>query len=150
DRAERRYLAMASVEGGMDIEQLAVERPEALARVAVDPLVGITPEVAADIVAQGGFAPEIAGRVAEVIERLWAVIVTEDATLVEVNPAVLTEQGDNIALDGKVSLDDNASFRQPDHAALVDRSATDPLEIKAEESDLNYVKLDGEVGIIGN
>ena len=150
DRAERRYLAMASVEGGMDIEQLAVERPEALARVAVDPLAGITPEVAADIVSQAGFAPEIAGRVAEVIERLWTVFVTEDATLVEVNPLVLTEQDDIIALDGKVSLDDNASFRQPDHAALVDRSATDPLEIKAEESDLNYVKLDGEVGIIGN
>ncbi|MFC7406490.1 ADP-forming succinate--CoA ligase subunit beta [Georgenia alba] len=150
DRAERRYLAMASVEGGMEIEQLAVERPDALARVAVDPIVGIDRAKAAEIVSAAGFAPEIADEVAGVIEQLWTVYDEEDATLVEVNPLVRTEDGAIIALDGKVSIDENADFRHPDHAELVDKAATDPLEAKAKELDLNYVKLDGEVGIIGN
>ena len=150
DRAERRYLAMASVEGGMEIEELAVERPEALARVPVDPLVGIDEAKAREIVDAAGFAPEIADNVAEVIQRLWQVYREEDATLVEVNPLVRTEEGAIIALDGKVSLDDNAAFRQEGHAALVDHDAADPLEAKAASLDLNYVKLDGEVGVIGN
>ena len=150
DRAERRYLAMCSVEGGMEIEQLAVERPEALAKVPVDPQVGIDRAKAEEIVAAAGFAPDVAPQVADVIERLWAVYVGEDATLVEVNPLVRTDDGRIIALDGKVTLDANADFRHPDHADLEDAAATDPLEAKAAEHDLNYVKLDGSVGIIGN
>ena len=150
DRAERRYLAMCSVEGGMEIEQLAVERPEALARVAVDPNVGIDQAKAAEIVAAAGFAPEVADKVAAVLATLGRVYTEEDATLVEVNPLVLTGAGDVVALDGKVTLDANADFRHPDHAELEDAASADPLEAKAKALDLNYVKLDGEVGIIGN
>lgn len=150
DRANRTYLAMCSVEGGMEIEELAVERPEALAKVPVSALEGITPETAQKIVAEANFPEELRGPVAEVITTLWKVFDEEDATLVEVNPLVKTGSGDIIALDGKVTLDDNAEFRQPDHASLVDARNEDPLEAKAKESDLNYVKLDGEVGIIGN
>ncbi len=150
DRAERRYLAMCSVEGGMEIERLAVERPEALARVAVDPLVGIDTAKAAEIVAAARFSEELRAPVADVLQKLWTVYAAEDATLVEVNPLVLTEDGQVIALDGKVTLDDNASFRQPEHEALVDKAAEDPLEAKAKALDLNYVKLDGAVGVIGN
>ena len=150
DRAERRYLAMASVEGGVEIEQLAVERPEALARVAVDPQVGIDAAKAAEIVAAAGFADDVAGQVADVIQKLWTVYREEDATLVEVNPLVRTKDGRIVALDGKVTLDANADFRHPDHAELEDAAAADPLEARAKEADLNYVKLDGQVGIIGN
>lgn len=150
DRAERRYLAMASVEGGMEIEQLAVERPEALARIAVDPLVGINDAKADEIIAAAGFRPEIADQVKDVILKLWDVYAGEDASLVEVNPLVLTPEGQIIALDGKVTIDDNAAFRHPEHSALVDIQASDPLELKAKQQDLNYVKLDGQVGVIGN
>ena len=150
DRAERRYLAMCSVEGGMEIEQLAVEKPEALARVAVDPLTGIDAAKAAEIVSAAGFPAELADKVADVIVKLWGVYEAEDATLVEVNPLVLTEDGEVIALDGKVTLDENAAFRHADHEALEDKDAADPLEAKAKALDLNYVKLDGSVGIIGN
>lgn len=150
DRAERRYLAMCSVEGGMEIEQLAVERPDALAKVAVDPRTGIDQAKADEIVAAAGFDAAIAGKVADVLRKLWVVYRDEDATLVEVNPLVLTEEGDVVALDGKVSLDANAGFRHADHADLEDAAAADPLEARAKEKDLNYVKLDGEVGIIGN
>ncbi|MDT0165672.1 ADP-forming succinate--CoA ligase subunit beta [Actinotalea sp. AC32] len=150
DRAERRYLAMASVEGGVEIEQLAVERPEALARVAVDPLVGIDEAKAREIVEAAGFADDVKDAVVETIQKLWTVYDAEDATLVEVNPLVRTEDGRVIALDGKVTLDANADFRHPDHAELEDAAAADPLEAKAKEHDLNYVKLDGSVGIIGN
>jgi succinyl-CoA synthetase beta subunit len=150
DRSERRYLAMCSVEGGMEIEQLAVERPEALARVAVDPIAGIDEAKANEIVAAANFPAEDAPKVAEAIQKLWTVYREEDATLVEVNPLVKTGSGDIVALDGKVSLDDNASFRHEDHEALVDKAAEDPLEAKAKAKGLNYVKLDGAVGIIGN
>ncbi|MGQ7298187.1 ADP-forming succinate--CoA ligase subunit beta [Quadrisphaera sp. KR29] len=152
DRAERRYLAMASVEGGMEIEQLAVERPEALARVAVDPVVGIDQAKADEIVAAAGFGQDVAAQVSDVLVKLGTVYREADATLVEVNPLVLTGDGRVVALDGKVSLDDNASFRHPDTAALAEEEAAagDPLEAKARASHLNYVKLDGEVGIIGN
>jgi succinyl-CoA synthetase beta subunit len=150
DRSERRYLAMCSVEGGMEIEDLAVERPEALARVAVDPIVGIDAAKAAEIVATAGFSAELAPKVADAIEKLWTVYREEDATLVEVNPLVLTEAGDIVALDGKVTLDENAGFRHADHEALEDKDAADPLEAKAKALNLNYVKLDGSVGIIGN
>jgi succinyl-CoA synthetase beta subunit len=150
DRANRSYLSMASVEGGMEIEELAVERPEALARIEVNPLEGITPAKAAEIAKAAGFADEIAPKVADVFVKLWDVYKGEDATLVEVNPLVLTEDGQVIALDGKVSLDENAAFRHPKHELLEDKAAADPLEAKAKENDLNYVKLDGQVGIIGN
>lgn len=150
DRANRNYLAMCSVEGGMEIEELAVERPEALARVAVDPGVGIDAAKADEIVAAAGFNAEIAPAVAATILKLWDVFKGEDATLVEVNPLVRTGAGEIIALDGKVSIDENADFRHPEHAALEDAAAADPLEAKAKAAGLNYVKLDGEVGVIGN
>jgi succinyl-CoA synthetase beta subunit len=154
DRANRTYLAMASAEGGMEIEQLAVERPEALARVPVDVLRGVDEQAARQIVEQAGFAAVasavVVDRVVDVLVRLWQVFVEEDATLVEVNPLVRTPDDDALAIDGKVTLDDNASFRHPAHEAFVDKSADDPLERAAKEKDLNYVKLDGEVGIIGN
>ena len=150
DRANRTYLAMCSKEGGMDIEQLAVERPEALAKIAVDPNVGIDTAKAQEIVDAAGFDAETGAKIVPVLEKLWDVYQGEDATLVEVNPLVKTEDGDIVALDGKVSLDANADFRQPDHAALEDKEAADPLEAAAKEKDLNYVKLDGNVGIIGN
>jgi succinyl-CoA synthetase beta subunit len=150
DRANRNYLAMCSVEGGMEIEQLAVERPDALAKIAVDPAVGIDQAKADEIVAAAGFAEELRGKVAETIIKLWDVFIKEDATLVEVNPLVKTGAGDIVALDGKVSIDENAAFRHPEHAQLEDKDAADPLEAKAKELDLNYVKLDGQVGIIGN
>ena len=151
DRAERAYLALCSREGGVDIETLAVQRPEALARVPVDPLEGITVAVASRIVAEAGFeAGGTADAVAAVIERLWEVFTAEDATLVEVNPLVLATDGRVLALDGKVTLDDNARFRHPAHAALVDPVADDPREARAQEAGLNYVRLSGEVGVLGN
>lgn len=150
DRANRSYLSLCSFEGGMEIEILAVERPEALARVEVDPIEGITLAKAKEIAIQAKFPAELVDKVAEVFVKLYGVYTSEDATLVEVNPLVLTDDGDIIALDGKVTLDANADFRHPDHAALEDKDAADPLEAKAKAHDLNYVKLDGEVGIIGN
>jgi succinyl-CoA synthetase beta subunit len=150
DRANRNYLALCSYEGGMDIEQLAEERPEALARVAVDPAVGITLDKAREIAVAAKFPAELVEKVAPVFVLLYGVYVGEDATLVEVNPLVLTGAGDILALDGKVTLDANAAFRQPGHEALEDADAADPLEAKAKLHDLNYVKLDGAVGVIGN
>jgi succinyl-CoA synthetase beta subunit len=150
DRANRNYLALCSYEGGMDIEQLAEERPDALARVAIDPSVGIDLASARDIARQGGFPDDLIDVVAPVFVSLYGVFTAEDATLVEVNPLVLTESGEVIALDGKVTLDENAGFRHPHHADLADSAAADPLEEKAKAHDLNYVKLDGEVGVIGN
>ncbi len=152
DRSNRRYLAMASVEGGMEIERLAVERPDALARLAVDPTVGIDQASADELVALAGFAPDVAPAVAGVLRSLWDVYAATDATLVEVNPLVRTGDGRVVALDGKVSLDDNAAFRHPEFAELAaaDPDADDPLEAAAHAKNLNYVKLDGSVGIIGN
>jgi succinyl-CoA synthetase beta subunit len=150
DRANRSYLSLASYEGGMEIEQLAVERPEALARIEVDPGTGIDLDKAKAIAVAGKFPAELVDKVAPVFVKLYEVYVGEDATLVEVNPLVLTKDGDIVALDGKVSIDENASFRHPNHEALEDKAAADPLEAKAKANDLNYVKLDGEVGIIGN
>ncbi|WP_374947261.1 ADP-forming succinate--CoA ligase subunit beta [Agreia sp.] len=150
DRANRSYLSLTSYEGGIEIEQLAVERPEALARVEVDPIAGIDLETATSIAVAAKFPAELVDKVAPVFVKLWEVYTGEDATLVEVNPLVLTEDGDIIALDGKVTLDENAGFRHPNHEALEDTDAADPLEAKAKAADLNYVKLDGEVGIIGN
>ncbi|NED99521.1 ADP-forming succinate--CoA ligase subunit beta [Phytoactinopolyspora halotolerans] len=150
DRANRTYLAMASVEGGVEIEQLAVERPEALAKIPVDPLAGVDAVKAAEIADAAGFTADVRDQVIEVLQKLWTTFTAEDATLVEVNPLVKTPDGKVLALDGKVSLDENASFRHADHAAFEDKAAADPLEARAKEKDLNYVKLDGEVGIIGN
>jgi succinyl-CoA synthetase beta subunit len=150
DRANRSYLSLCSVEGGMEIEELAVERPEALARVEVDPAQGVDEAKAAEIARAGHFPEELVAKVAPVIVKLYEVYTGEDATLVEVNPLVLTADGDIVALDGKVTLDENADFRHPNHAALEDAASADPLEAKAKAADLNYVKLDGEVGVIGN
>ncbi|MGW9113912.1 ADP-forming succinate--CoA ligase subunit beta [Microbacterium sp. NPDC055683] len=151
DRSNRSYLSLASVEGGMEIEQLAVEKPEALARVEVNPLTGIDKDKAIEIARAGGWDEDLVEKVADVFVKLYAVYTGEGATLVEVNPLVLTGAGDIVALDGKVSLDDNASeVRHPEHEELEDKGAADPLEAKAKESGLNYVKLDGQVGIIGN
>ncbi len=150
DRANRTFLAMASAEGGVDIEQLAVERPEALAKVPVDALKGVDLAKAKEILTAGNFPEAIRDEAAEVVVKLWDTFVSEDATLVEVNPLVRDPQDKIIALDGKVTLDENAAFRHPGHADLVDVAAEDPLEAAAKAKDLNYVKLDGQVGIIGN
>jgi succinyl-CoA synthetase beta subunit len=151
DRANRSYLSLCSVEGGMEIEQLAVEKPEALARVEVNPLTGIDKAKAVEIARAANFREELVEKVSDVFVKLFEVYKGEDATLVEVNPLVLTEEGDVIALDGKVTLDENASeIRHPEHEALADKGAENPLEAKAKESGLNYVKLDGQVGVIGN
>jgi len=142
---------MASVEGGMEIEQLAVERPEALARIPVDPVDGVDAAKAAEIADAARFPADVRHQVIEVLVKLWDVFTAEDATLVEVNPLVKAPNGQVVALDGKVTLDDNAAFRHAETVArFEDAAATDPLEQKAKEKDLNYVKLDGEVGIIGN
>nr|WP_187361396.1 ADP-forming succinate--CoA ligase subunit beta [Phytoactinopolyspora mesophila] len=150
DRANRTFLAMASVEGGVEIEQLAVERPEALAKIPVDPIAGVDAVKAAEIADAAGFGPDVRDQVVDVLQQLWTVFTAEDATLVEVNPLVKTPDGKVVALDGKVTLDENAEYRQPEHAAFEDKSAADPLEARAKEKNLNYVKLEGEVGVIGN
>ncbi len=153
DRSNRTFLAMASFEGGMEIEQLAVERPDALARVAVDPIAGVDLAKAREIAEAGHFPAEIADDVAAILVDLWKTFVGADATLVEVNPLARVGVGDGFeitALDGKVTLDDNADFRHPTNADLVDVASADPLEQKAKDKGLNYVKLAGEVGIIGN
>jgi succinyl-CoA synthetase beta subunit len=150
DRTHRTFLAMASVQGGMEIEEVAATAPEALAKVPVDPVVGLDAGKAAEIVQAAGFPAELAEAVADTVLKLWEVFVAEDATLVEVNPLIRDPRGAVIALDGKVTLDDNAGFRHPDHAELADPGAQDPLEAMAKARNLNYVKLDGQVGIIGN
>ncbi|MFE6780274.1 ADP-forming succinate--CoA ligase subunit beta [Streptomyces sp. NPDC057702] len=150
DRTNRTFLAMASVEGGVEIEVVAEQNPDALAKIPVDAIEGVTDEKAREIVAAAKFPAELADQVVEVLKTLWKVFIEEDALLVEVNPLVKTGDGKVIALDGKVSLDANAEFRQPDHAALEDKAAANPLEAAAKAKGLNYVKLDGQVGIIGN
>ena len=150
DRANRNFLVMASVAGGMEIEEVAHKTPEKLARVGIDPNKGIDKAKALEIAKSGQFPADVQDQVADVLIKLWAAFVAEDATLMEINPLVKTEDGKVVALDGKVTLDDNAGFRHPNHEALVDHASTNPLEALAKEKDLNYVKLDGEVGIIGN
>lgn len=150
DRSNRTFLVMASVSGGMDIEEVAHTAPEKLAKIPVSAVDGISAAKAKEIVGAAKFPLDVADQVAEVLLKLWDVFQSEDATLVEVNPLVKTKDGKIIALDGKITLDDNAEFRQSDHAALVDHEATNELEAAAKAKDLNYVKLDGQVGIIGN
>ncbi|PZG91580.1 ADP-forming succinate--CoA ligase subunit beta [Streptomyces sp. NTH33] len=150
DRANRTFLSIASVEGGMDIEEVAATRPEAVAQIAVDAIDGVDQAKAQEIVAAAKFPAEVADKIADVLVSLWEVFIKEDALLVEVNPLAKVASGDVIALDGKVSLDDNAEFRHPEFEELHDKAAANPLEAAAKEKNLNYVKLDGEVGIIGN
>jgi succinyl-CoA synthetase beta subunit len=149
DRAERTFLAMCSVEGGVEIEEVARTHPQALARIPISPLTGVDPTKAAEIIVAGGLPPEAQDGAVALAERMWAVFTDEDATLVEVNPLVLTGEGQVIALDAKVTLDDNAAFRQ-NFEQFADPTAVDPLEARARAKHLNYVKLDGQVGIIGN
>ncbi|MCF3178206.1 ADP-forming succinate--CoA ligase subunit beta [Streptomyces sioyaensis] len=150
DRTNRTFLAMASVAGGMDIEEVAEKTPEKLAKIPVDANEGVSKEKAAEIVAAAKFPAEVADQVADVLVTLWKTFIAEDALLVEVNPLAKVASGEVLALDGKVSLDENAEFRQPEHEALEDKDAANPLEAAAKAKGLNYVKLDGQVGIIGN
>ncbi|GAA1759911.1 ADP-forming succinate--CoA ligase subunit beta [Nonomuraea sp. AD125B] len=150
DRANRTFLAICSAAGGMDIEEVAHNTPEKVAKVPVSALDGVDRAKAREIAQAGGLPERALDGAAELIEKLWNCFVDEDATLVEVNPMILSADGQVKALDGKVTLDDNAAFRQSDHEALADKAAEDPLEARAKEKDLNYVKLDGDVGIIGN
>ena len=150
DRAHRNFLVMASVAGGMEIEEVAHKTPEKLARVGIDPNIGISNEKAHEIVLAGQFPAEVVDQVVDVLIKLWAAFVAEDATLMEINPLVKTSDGKVVALDGKVTLDDSADFRHPGHEALVDHASANPLEAAAKAKNLNYVKLDGQVGIIGN
>ena len=150
DRANRSYLCIASVEGGVEIEEVAKTNPEAVRKIAVDPGSGVDEEKARAIVAEAKFPEPLTDQAVQMVLALWKVFVEEDATLVEVNPLARLA-GDKLeALDGKVSLDENAEFRHEDHAAFVIREEEDPLEAQAKDKGLNYVKLDGEVGIIGN
>ncbi|KQY38994.1 MULTISPECIES: ADP-forming succinate--CoA ligase subunit beta [Nocardia] len=150
DRSNRTYLAMCSVEGGMEIEEVAEKTPERLAKIAVDAVKGVDLAFAREIAEKGHLPADVLDAAAVTIQKLWEVFINEDTTLVEVNPLVRTPTDEILALDGKVTLDENAEYRHPDHLEFADVDATDPLELKAKENDLNYVKLDGEVGIIGN
>jgi succinyl-CoA synthetase beta subunit len=150
DRSNRTFLAMASVEGGMEIEEVAATKPEALARIPIDATRGVDTAKATEIVDAANFPAEVRDQVIAIAVQLWEVFQQEDATLVEVNPLAKTPDGTVLALDAKVTLDENARFRHEAHAALEDSASADPLEAAAKEKDLNYVKLDGEVGIIGN
>ncbi|SDY32321.1 succinyl-CoA synthetase (ADP-forming) beta subunit [Geodermatophilus africanus] len=150
DRANRTFLAMASVEGGMEIEQLAVERPEALARIPVEATTGVDTAKATEIVDAAGFPAGVRDQVIAIAVQLWDTFAKEDATLVEVNPLAKAPDGTVLALDAKVTLDENARFRHAEHEELEDTASADPLEAAAKEKDLNYVKLEGVVGIIGN
>ena len=150
DRANRNFLVMASVAGGMEIEEVAHKTPEKLARVGIDPNIGISEAKAREIILAGQFPADVVDQVVEVLLKLWAAFVAEDATLMEINPLVKTSDGKVIALDGKVTLDKSAEFHHPEHEALIDHAAANPLEAAAKAKNLNYVKLDGQVGIIGN
>ena len=150
DRANRTFLSIASVEGGMEIEEVAATRPEAVAKIAIDAIDGVDEAKAREIVEAAKFPAEVADKVANVLIKLWDTFIKSDALLVEVNPLAKVASGEVLALDGKVSLDDNAEFRHPEYEELHDKAAANPLEAAAKEKNLNYVKLDGEVGIIGN
>ncbi len=150
DRADRRYLCIASVEGGVEIEEVAKSNPDAVKKIAIDPATGVDEAKATEIVGESEFPDALRDQAISFVQKLWTVFVEEDATLVEINPLARLA-GDKLeALDGKVSLDDNAEFRHEDHEKFEDKDAADPLEAKAKAKGLNYVKLDGAVGIIGN
>jgi len=150
DRTNRTFLAMASVAGGMDIEEVAAKTPEKLAKISINPITGVDNLKAKEIAQKAGIPKEVLDQVAELIEKMWKAFTQIDATLIEINPLVRTKNDQIIALDGKVTLDDNALFRHPDFEKFIDTANVDPLETRAKEKDLNYVKLDGSVGIIGN
>lgn len=150
DRTNRTFLAMASVAGGMDIEEVAAKTPEKLAKISINPITGVDQIKAKEIAQKAGIPTEVLTQVAELIEKMWKAFIEVDATLIEINPLVRTNDDRIIALDGKVTLDDNALFRHPDFEKFIDTANVDPLETRAKEKDLNYVKLDGSVGIIGN
>jgi succinyl-CoA synthetase beta subunit len=150
DRANRTFLCIASVAGGMEIEQVAHEQPDKVVKQPIDANIGVDEPIARDIVTRAGFPADVADQVVDIAVKLWAAFRAEDATLVEVNPLAKTPEGLVLCLDAKVTLDENAEFRQPGHGEFEDAAAADPLEQRAKEKDLNYVKLDGEVGIIGN
>lgn len=150
DRTNRTFLAMASVAGGMDIEEVAAKTPEKLAKISINPITGVDQIKAKEIAQKAGIPTEVLTQVAELIEKMWKAFIDVDATLIEINPLVRTNDDRIIALDGKVTLDDNALFRHPDFEKFIDTANVDPLETRAKEKDLNYVKLDGSVGIIGN
>lgn len=150
DRTNRTFLAMASVAGGMDIEEVAAKTPEKLAKISINPITGVDQIKAKEIAQKAGIPTEVLTQVAELIEKMWKAFIEVDATLIEINPLVRTNDDRIIALDGKVTLDDNALYRHPDFEKFIDTANVDPLETRAKEKDLNYVKLDGSVGIIGN
>ena len=150
DRTNRTFLAMASVAGGMDIEEVAAKTPEKLAKISINPITGVDQIKAKEIAQKAGIPTEVLTQVAELIEKMWKAFIEVDATLIEINPLVRTNDDRIIALDGKVTLDDNALFRHPDFEKFIDTANVDPLETRAKEKGLNYVKLDGSVGIIGN
>jgi succinyl-CoA synthetase beta subunit len=150
DRSNRTYLAMASVEGGVEIEEVAINKPEALAKVAVDAIEGCTPAKAKEIVTAAKFPSDVAPQIEKILIGLWDTLIKEDATLVEINPLAKLADGQVVALDGKMTLDENAGYRHPDHEEFADTANIDPIELRAKANDLNYVKLEGEVGIIGN
>ena len=151
DRANRTFLSICSVQGGMEIEEVAHTSPDAVARIPISPLTGVDHDQAREIISAGQIPAEALVGAAQLAERLWAVFTDEDATLVEVNPMILSADGRVLALDGKVTLDDNAAFRQAENfEEFADISATDPIEARAKAKHLNYVKLEGQVGIIGN
>ena len=150
DRTNRTFLAMASVAGGMDIEEVAAKTPEKLAKISINPISGVDNAKAKEIAQKAGIPAEVLNPVADLIEKMWKAFIQIDATLIEINPLVRTNDDRIVALDGKVTLDDNALFRHPDFEKFIDTANVDPLETRAKEKDLNYVKLDGSVGIIGN
>jgi succinyl-CoA synthetase beta subunit len=150
DRTNRTFLAMASVAGGMDIEEVAAKTPEKLAKISINPITGVDKDKATEIAQKAGIPSDVLNPVAELIEKMWKAFMQVDATLIEINPLVRTNDDRIVALDGKVTLDDNALFRHPDFEKFIDTANVDPLETRAKEKDLNYVKLDGSVGIIGN
>jgi succinyl-CoA synthetase beta subunit len=150
DRSNRTYLAMASVEGGVEIEEVAINKPEALAKIAVDAIEGCTPAKAKEIVAAAKFPSDVAPQIEKILIGLWDTLIKEDATLVEINPLAKLADGQVVALDGKMTLDENAGYRHPDHEEFADTANIDPIELRAKANDLYYVKLEGEVGIIGN
>jgi succinyl-CoA synthetase beta subunit len=150
DRANRNYLCIASAAGGMEIEEVAHTNPDAVAKISIDPATGVDEAKAREIAEQAGYPADVLDAAAAEIAKLYRVFIDEDASLVEVNPLVKLKDGNVEALDGKVTLDENADFRHPEHAEFEDSSAEDPLEAAAKAKGLNYVKLDGSVGIIGN
>jgi succinyl-CoA synthetase beta subunit len=150
DRANRTFLCIASTAGGMEIEQVADTAPEKVVKMPIDALRGVDEATAREIVTKAGFPAEVADQVVDIAVKLWQAFIAEDATLVEVNPLAKVAGGKVLLLDAKVTLDENAGFRHPEHAEYEDKSAADPLEQAAKAKDLNYVKLEGQVGIIGN